>query len=524
MKKLITIILALSMASASMFACAMTKIEKETAPNEEVTTAKPPIEEKEPISRENAVIVEKYEDFAAAELDSVVVVETYVQAKQSWWDGKGTFYTQNEDGAYFLYEMPCTEAEYKKLVPGTKIEVAGYKAEWAGEFEITEAEYKIIPAEPFIASALDVTELLGTDELVAHQNKFVTIKGMTVDTVEYKNGEPGDDVYVNLSKDGVVLSACIERYLTGPDTDVYKTAGELKVGDVVDLEGYLYWYEGANPHVTSIKVTTPAPEGAMLAKDVVAAEDGNETETPDVVDPAVNVKSEGTMTYAEYAAAELDAEVVVEGYIQAKQSWWDNKGTFYLQDGEGAYFLYEMPCTEEEYNALTIGTKIKATGYKAEWAGEVEIIEAQFEILADAQSYVATALDVTELLGTDELAAKQNMFVAFKDMTVEKVEYKNGEPGDDVYVTFTKGDVKLDACIEVYLTGPDTEVYKTADTLKVGDVVNVEGFLYWYEGVNPHVTSIVVTAPAGEDAPFAKDVAVTEASDVEAPVEVTANA
>ena len=37
--------------------------------------------------------------------------------------------------------------------------------------------------------------------------------------------------------------------------------------------------------------------------------------------PAVEAKSEGVMTYAEYAAAELDAEVVIECYVQATQSW-----------------------------------------------------------------------------------------------------------------------------------------------------------------------------------------------------------
>ena len=36
------------------------------------------------------------------------------------------------------------------------------------------------------------------------------------------------------------------------------------------------------------------------------------------------------------------------------------------------------------------------------------------------------------------------------------------------------------------------DVYTTVGALNVGDVVNVEGFLYWYEGVNPHITSITV--------------------------------
>ena len=73
-----------------------------------------------------------HEEFVAAELESEVTVETYVQDKQSWWDNKATFYCQSEDGAYFIYEMPCTEDEYAQLVPGTKIRVTGYKAEWSG--------------------------------------------------------------------------------------------------------------------------------------------------------------------------------------------------------------------------------------------------------------------------------------------------------------------------------------------------------------------------------------------------------
>ena len=90
-----------------------------------------------------------------------------------------------------------------------------------------------------------------------------------------------------------------------------------------------------------------------------------------------DVKSEGVMTHAEYMAAALESEVVIEAYVQAKQGWWDNTATVYLQDKEGAYFAYNMACTEEEYAKIPTGTKIKVTGYKAEWSGEVEIIDAQ---------------------------------------------------------------------------------------------------------------------------------------------------
>ncbi len=42
-----------------------------------------------------------------------------------------------------------------------------------------------------------------------------------------------------------------------------------------------------------------------------------------------DTKSEGVMTHAQYVAAPLDSQVVVETYVQAKQSWWENKVTVY---------------------------------------------------------------------------------------------------------------------------------------------------------------------------------------------------
>ena len=139
------------------------------------------------------------------------------------------------------------------------------------------------------------------------------------------------------------------------------------------------------------------------------------TEEP-VASPDEDVKGEGVMTYAEYIAADLDTEVVVETYVQAKQPWWEDKATVYTQDKDGAYFLYNMACSEEDYAKLVPGTKIKVKGFKSEWSGEVEIIDATFEI--EEGSYIAPVFDVTELLGTDELINHQTAFVAFKGMTV----------------------------------------------------------------------------------------------------------
>ena len=217
----------------------------------------------------------------------------------------------------------------------------------------------------------------------------------------------------------------------------------------------------------------------------------------DQFDPAA--KSEGVMTYAEYDAAAMDAEVVIEAYVQATQSWWfdsdagHGKITVYAQDPDGAYFIYEMKCDEADAAKLTKGTKIRVTGYKGAWAGEVEIMDATFEFVTDG-TWVAEAMDATALLGTDELIKHQNKFVAFKGLTIEAIEYKNGEPGDDIYVTVSLNGASYDFCVERYLTGPDTDVYKAFAELVPGDKVDIEGFLYWYEGVNTHITSVTKAA------------------------------
>ena len=195
------------------------------------------------------------------------------------------------------------------------------------------------------------------------------------------------------------------------------------------------------------------------------------------------------MSYAEYDAAAMDAEVVIECYVQAHQSWWDNKITVYAQDEDGAYFIYEMACSEEDAAKLTKGTKIRVTGVKAEWSGEVEIVDATFEILG-GDTWIAEPMDATALLGTDELVKNQNKLATFKGLTIEKIEYKNGEPGDDIYVTVSKDGKSYDFCVERYLTAPDTDVYQAFATLKAGDVVDIEGFIYWYNGVNTHITAV----------------------------------
>ena len=209
-----------------------------------------------------------YAEYKAAALETKVTVETYVQAKQGWWekDGQGlaTIYTQDHDGAYFIYEMPCTKDEYDKLTPGTKIKVVGYKSEWSGEVEIADVESFEIEKGSYVAKAVDLSDKLASADLVDYQNQYFSVTGLTVEKANddgaaflYNwdgSGSKGNDLYFNVSKDGKTYTFTVESYLCGQDTDVYKAVEGLKVGSTIDVTGYLYWYNGANPHITSVKV------------------------------------------------------------------------------------------------------------------------------------------------------------------------------------------------------------------------------------------------------------------------------
>ena len=450
---------------------------------------------------ENADVM-SHADFDAAELETEVTVETYVQAKQGWWEkdgvgGVATFYTQAQDGAYLIYDMPCSKEDYDKLTPGTKIRVTGFKVAWEGEVEIMDAKFEILGGDTFVAEPFDATSLLGKDELIDHQNELVSFKGMTVEAktdadgneaaflYSYDgSGEDGSDLYFDVSLNGEKYTFTVESYLTGAGTEVYETVKSLNIGDVIDMEGFLYWYNGVNPHITAVAAASGA-----------------------AVDALAETSADGVMSHDEYVAADLDSEVTVETYVQAKQGWWEKDGvggvaTFYTQAQDGAYFLYDMPCSKEDYDKMTPGKKIKVTGYKAAWEGEVEIIDAKYEIIDD-EEFIAAPLDVTALLGNDSIIDHQNEFVSFKGMTVEaKTDASgneaaflysydgSGEDGSDLYFDVSLNGAKYTFTVESYLTGAGTDVYEAVKALKVGDVIDMEGFLYWYNGANPHITSV----------------------------------
>ena len=218
-----------------------------------------------------AVVVESamtYQEFMSAELDSEVKLDVYVQDHQKYEDGKVSVYAADQNGGYFIYGMECSEEDVEKLLPGTKIHVEGYKAEWSGEVEIADATFSFVEdGDTFIQEPVDVTAMLGTGELVNYMNQFVSFQGLTVapstdadgneSAFLYNwdgSGTEGDDLYFNVTVNDETYSFVVESNLKDADSEVYAAVKNLNIGDQIDAKGFLYWYEGPNPHITSINV------------------------------------------------------------------------------------------------------------------------------------------------------------------------------------------------------------------------------------------------------------------------------
>ncbi len=479
MKKLIAFLLVLVMIMALFAGCA----KKEESPS--TTTTVVPTTTAEPTTTGGTETVEvmTHDEFDAAAIDSAVVVECYIAAVESWYNGVCHIYALAEDGGYYIYNYACTQEEADALTVGTKIRVSGYKAEWSGEVEIVDATIEKLEADATYFGADDVTELFGTDELIDCMNDLVAFQNLTVAASTDANGNEaaflykwdgsgsqGDDLYFNVTDGTTTYTFTVNVYMigTGADSDVYKAVEALQIGDVINIEGFLYWYNNAQTHVTS--VTSVA------------------------------------MTHEEFAAANVDDAVTVVCTVAAVESWYNGACHIYALAKDGGYYIYSYACTQEEADVLVPGTKILVSGYKAEWSGEVEIVDASIQILGtDNTAY--TADDVTDLIGKEALADKMNDLVVFKGLTVAASTDANGNEtaflykwdgsgsqGDDLYFNVTDGTTTYTFTVNVYMigTGADSDVYKAVEGLKIGETVDVTGFLYWYNNAQTHVTDVSI--------------------------------
>ena len=117
------------------------------------------------------------------------------------------------------------------------------------------------------ANLVDVTDLLGTDDLEQYKDQKIAIRGVkSVDTEDPGgdllrflygtdgNGDPGDDLYFSVEKDGKTYKFIVDASICGPETKVYQTVENVEEDAIVDLEGILRWNEGPDIAITNMTV------------------------------------------------------------------------------------------------------------------------------------------------------------------------------------------------------------------------------------------------------------------------------
>ena len=317
-----------------------------------------------------------------------------------------------------------------------------------------------------------------------------------------------DEAHVSISevKDNIVT---LKMEMSGETEDAFNP--DVNIYIMIDMKDVVinsFTVEAMiNEEVVSgsIHILSSFSKGNSIKKYDIKEEDA--IDLGEILSADIFEKSPGVLTFEEFKNAEVRENVVIEGFIQAKSEWWirDDMGyaSLFLMDNDGGYFIYNLPCSlEEYYTYLQVGTKLRISGNKRTWADLVEITDiTSCEVLFG--SYVYSPKELTTEDFNNNVSNYVNQYFSLKGATVvpfsefsdeDAFGYKyngSGDPGDDIYIRVKVGDNEYYFVVETQICPAESEVYKKAQTLKIGDVIDIEGFLYWYNGPQPWLTDIV---------------------------------
>ncbi len=156
-------------------------------------------------------------------------------------------HTQDQDGACFVVQYGLFRGLWKTGAE-PKIKVTGYKSEWSGEVEITDATFEIVEGDTYSLPSRMLPQCSEPMNWSTTQNQYVAFKGMTVEAagqdesgndVAYLynwdgSGTDGDDRNLGVSLNGETYSFVVESYLCDNTTDVYAAVKNLQI-DVLSI-------------------------------------------------------------------------------------------------------------------------------------------------------------------------------------------------------------------------------------------------------------------------------------------------
>ena len=478
------------------------------APASEVSSSKETAQsteaETEPSSEEAAAPL-PYEEYLRAPLDTEVTISAYIQYAAVKEDERMVcLFLQDADGGYYIYDMPTRKEDLDRLTKGVRLQVTGRKSEWSGEIEIQDVtDYRIFPEDTCLFDPQDITVLMGTEAVAAAQNQRVRITATVAPSFNslgeevpflytYNgNGEAGQnqDLYFNASIGRETYTFVVESDECPEGSAVYSAVTKLEIGEIIDMDGFLYWYHGAQPHIHSLSRSSVYGKGV------------------------------GALTHAQYIAADKDTgeDLVIEAYIQTVARVDDSTFSLFLEDAVGGYYVYRLYTEADDAARIIPGTHLRITGKKTDYLKEVELADgAVYEILDGY--YLAGPKDVTALI-TDEEALRDYMNCQVKlggglvvpsydaDGEAHPFLYKyngSGEHGDDLYFTVLLDGRYVTCVVESDEFVADTALYDEVCALQAGTILDLEASLYWYSektefGAQPHVRRICAVTPEKEE-------------------------
>ena len=253
-------------AAASSEEARMSETEDSAVPAIGETLMTVPEKQTASVSDEASVSVDDAPTCAAyleAEIGSFVTFSCYIQGRESWTDNFCSLYAQDETGACYLVRLPCTKEDYDRMTPGRMILVTGYKSTWGDDIELTDCSFQFLDGS-WLANPQDMTDLLGTEELSVHRNEKVCFSGMKIEpmmdgaSVWYcgwdnmaAEGENTEFFFRASAGEAVCMFSVLPSLCENPE-QVIQTLKSLHLDDVVDLTGYLYWYNGPRPRIIEI--------------------------------------------------------------------------------------------------------------------------------------------------------------------------------------------------------------------------------------------------------------------------------
>ena len=211
---------------------------------------------------------------------------------------------------------------------------------------------------------------------------------------------------------------------------------------------------------------------------------GKDTATKSI---SFTVPKFATMTYAEFAAADDDTSVTVDGIVTgiiSKDSKGNSTNALYVNalDSTGGFYVYGL-----EKNPVTEGIKegmtVRVSGLKDTYSGTLEIVSASVKV-TDETIKTVTPVDLTEaFVAAENLAAdtltKQALLVTLKGVIIGDQDQSNG------YYYFTLGGKKaylrISSSVCPVVTA-DTATIKNGHSEHTGWIANVTGVVCVYSG------------------------------------------